>query len=191
MPSIGSNVVHPPLALLFFDIFGRILTMADLDYVTVQADSETLNRPNRTYAIKGQAGFLALALALRVPILSEENNVPADLHSAPSRRGLSSDVSRSIMEFKPELNNGFVNGLPTDWFQSTPDALTIRRHVTKRIATIAEADVDDARHLASITNEMRTLANRSLRRCRHIVALLFVSWNEMPDNGRFWAPAHA
>jgi serine/threonine protein kinase len=64
----------------------------------------------------------------------------------------------------------------------------MKRHVFKRIVTTTEAGipVDDARHLASIVNEMRILANETLRQCQTIVTLLAVSWYETPSYGRFW-----
>jgi len=162
--------------------------MADLDYTPVQSNSEVLNRPDQTYTVRGQAGFLAVALALRVPILSAKNNVTANSNLAASGSGLSFAVSRSTAEFRPNLAYDFANGPPTDWFKSKTHlgAFTIRRHVTKRIATSTEEGMDDARQLASITNEMRILANRTLRESPHIVTLFCVSWYEAPSYGRFW-----
>jgi hypothetical protein len=44
------------------------------------------------------------------------------------------------------------------------DSFTTKRHVSKRIVTTMEVGIlmDDARHLASIVNEMRILANETL-----------------------------
>jgi serine/threonine protein kinase len=174
------------LTLLF------VARMADLDYTshytTVSTDSEVLMRPNQRYLVKGQADFLAIALALEIPILSAKNNVPANSDMAASGLGRSFAVSRSTAEYKPSLSFDFVGDPPTHWFKRTSfrDTLTIRRHVTKKIVTTTEDDVDDARQLASITNEIRILASRSLRRNQNIVSLLFISWDEAPSDGRFW-----
>jgi hypothetical protein len=166
-----------------------VSTMADLDYMTyyttVSSESEILNRPHR---IKGQADFLAIALAMEVPILSARNNVPASSDLAASGSGLSFAVSRSTTEYRPNLSYDFVASPPTHWFKRTTflDSLTVQRHVTKRIVTATEAGMDDARQLASITNEIRILGNMSLRRHQNIVSLLFISWHDAPSHGRFW-----
>jgi serine/threonine protein kinase len=166
--------------------------MADLDYMShytvVSSDSEVLNRPDKTFSVRGQADFLAVALALEIPILSHRNNAPVNSDLVASGSGLSFAVSRSTTEYRPSLSYDFVGDPPTHWFKRATflDSLTVRRHVTKRIVTATEAGMDDARQLASITNEMRILANKSLRRHQNIVSLLFISWHDTPSHGRFW-----
>lgn len=46
--------------------------------------------------------------------------------------------------------------------------------------------VPDAAQLAAITNELRILGQSSLRSSDHIVRLLYVAWDEMPNSGRHW-----
>jgi hypothetical protein len=71
--------------------------MADLDYGSytgVASNSELLSRPDKTFSVKGQAGFIAMALALGVPVIGAENNLAAFSHLAASGSGLSFNVSR-------------------------------------------------------------------------------------------------
>jgi hypothetical protein len=73
--------------------------MADLDYGSytgVASNSELLTRPDKTFSIKGQAGFLVVVLALGVLVIGAESNLAAFYHlvASGSVPGLSFNVSR-------------------------------------------------------------------------------------------------
>lgn len=165
--------------------------MADLDMELigpVEVDSELLNRPDKTFLITGQAGFLAVALHLQIPILSSGKNIAVMMSPSASGAGASFAVSNFIDEFTAAPDVDFVNEPPVNWFrQPTTERRSVSlRYVLKRIITAPDPRMDDPRQLASIVNEMRVLSNRTLRTSRNIVSLLGISWYERPSHGRYW-----
>ena len=168
--------------------------MADFDteYSVASSRSEVLNRPDKTYAIDGQAGFLAVALALNIPIFSAQNSIIPSSNPIAAGLGASFDVSTSVTEFNPDPRTDFINSTrqTLTWLKANNSAQRFRRHVTKRIVTKVHADdeveVNDACQLAGIVNEIRILSSETMRQCDFIVSMLGVSWYETPSVGRFW-----
>ncbi|KAK3899698.1 hypothetical protein C8A05DRAFT_36674 [Staphylotrichum tortipilum] len=162
----------------------------------VAGDSELLHRPVQSFAVQGQAAFLALCVDLQVPVLSGAQNAESLWDLAPSGSGTSAFVSGHTGEgWTLDSGGSCVNTFSSAWFdkfrsgRDGSSGLKVR-HVCKRIQVGGRASDDrsDARHLASIANEVRILANRSVRSSANIVALIAVSWCEAPDpqSDRFW-----
>ena len=59
-----------------------------------------------------------------------------------------------------------------------------QRYVTKRIIPVST--MTDGQHLAAIANEVRILANKTLKESENLVQLLCVAWDEIPTLGRHW-----
>ncbi|KAJ0132300.1 hypothetical protein HZ326_24618 [Fusarium oxysporum f. sp. albedinis] len=168
--------------------------MADFEYDLVTNRSELLSRPDQTLAVKGQAGFLAVALALDIPILGQRNSLRVDGNPVLAGAGASFSVARSISAFEPDPVQDLVNETTgaIDWYKSDKVKRGFRRFVTKTLVPPSverqvEQNLRDAEHLAAIINEIRILANESIRSCPFVVSLLCVSWHECPtSDGRFW-----
>jgi len=175
--------------------------MADYDntgsFRSVAQDSELFHRPVQSFAVKGQAAFLGLCVRLEVPVLNGAQIMESLRNLAPSGSGTSAFVSGHTGDgWTLDSDVGCANTFPSEWFnkwRSNRDGsgrLKVR-HVCKRIQVSgrsSDSDDSDARHLASIANEVRILANRSVRSSANIVALIAVSWCEAPDpkSERFW-----
>jgi len=185
--------------------------MADWDlgsFRVADEGSELLHRPIQTLAVRGQADFLSLCVQLRIPILNTHHDAQTIMSGAsPAGCGASSSVFDTI-ENKCFLRAGedFINpSVPSDWFPK--EWLDLERdtkinvhYVFKRIEPdFAEHDAlqpspstssagANKRRLASITNEVRILSNKSIRSSKNIICLLAVSWYEAlsTDWGGFW-----
>ncbi|KAF5553500.1 serine threonine kinase [Fusarium napiforme] len=149
--------------------------------------TELINRPDKTYAVKGQAEFLAVAVALDVPILSAQNNVIASMNILSAGAGASFAVFASAEELSLDADEDFINATPgvRDWIQKAKDSQKSRRYVTKKIVT-AQGVASDSPQLAAAINEIRVLSNETIRQCDFIVSMLAISWSESPSVGRFW-----
>ncbi|SCO40934.1 related to death-associated protein kinase 1 [Fusarium fujikuroi] len=149
--------------------------------------TELINRPDKTYAVKGQAEFLAVAVALDVPILSAQNNVIASMNILSAGAGASFAVFASAEELSLDADEDFINATPgvRDWIQKAKDSQKFRRYVTKKIVT-AQGVASDSPQLAAAINEIRVLSNETIRQCDFIVSMLAISWSESPSVGRFW-----
>ncbi|KAF5588153.1 serine threonine kinase [Fusarium pseudoanthophilum] len=149
--------------------------------------TELINRPDGTYAVKGQAEFLAVAVALDVPILSAQNNVIASMNILSAGAGASFAVFASAGELSLDADEDFINATPgvRDWIQKAKDSQKFRRYVTKKIVT-AQGVASDSPQLAAAINEIRVLSNETIRQCDFIVSMLAISWSESPSVGRFW-----
>ncbi|ENH66844.1 Serine/threonine-protein kinase HT1 [Fusarium oxysporum f. sp. cubense race 1] len=149
--------------------------------------TELINRPDKTYAVKGQAEFLAVAVALDVPILSAQNNVIASMNILSAGAGASFAVFASAEELSLDADEDFINATPgvRDWIQKAKDSQKFRRYVTKKIVT-SQGVASDSPQLAAAINEIRVLSNETIRQCDFIVSMLAISWSESPSVGRFW-----
>ncbi|KAM5517384.1 hypothetical protein FOXYSP1_04335 [Fusarium oxysporum f. sp. phaseoli] len=159
-------------------------------FSTYSADfsaTELINRPDKTYAVKGQAEFLAVAVALDVPILSAQNNVITSMNILSAGAGASFAVFASAEELSLDADEDFINATPgvRDWIQKAKDSQKFRRYVTKKIVT-SQGVASDSPQLAAAINEIRVLSNETIRQCDFIVSMLAISWSESPSVGRFW-----
>ncbi|KAL2686858.1 hypothetical protein Neosp_004400 [[Neocosmospora] mangrovei] len=166
--------------------------MADLQslsiYTAAPSATELVNRPDQTFAVKGQAEFLAVAIALDVPILSANNNVIASMNTLAAGAGASFAVFASSEEIKLNPEEDFIN--PSQQvqklFNEAKSGNKFSRYVTKKIVTAQGFASDDSRQLAAVINEIRILSDETVRQCPFIVSMLAVSWSESPSLGRFW-----
>ncbi|EEU45289.1 uncharacterized protein NECHADRAFT_80834 [Fusarium vanettenii 77-13-4] len=157
-------------------------------YTAAPSATELVNRPDKTFAVKGQAEFLAVAIALDVPILSANNNVIASMNTLATGAGASFAVFASSEEMKLNPEEDFLN--PSQQvqksFEEAKSGNKFRRYVTKKIVTAQGFASDDSRQLAAVINEIRILSDETIRQCPFIVSMLAVSWSESPSLGRFW-----
>ncbi|KAH7265919.1 hypothetical protein B0J15DRAFT_579899 [Fusarium solani] len=157
-------------------------------YTAAPSATELVNRPDKTFAVKGQAEFLAVAIALDVPILSANNNVIASMNTLAAGAGASFAVFASSEEMKLNPEEDFLN--PSQQvqklFNEAKSGNKFRRYVTKKIVTTQGFMSDDSRQLAAVINEIRILSDETIRQCDFIVSMLAVSWSESPSLGRFW-----
>ncbi|KAH7254278.1 uncharacterized protein BKA55DRAFT_737986 [Fusarium redolens] len=156
-------------------------------YSAAFSATELINRPDKTYAVKGQAEFLAVAVALDVPILSAQNNVIASMNILSAGVGASFAVFASAEELSLDTDEDFINATPgvRDWIQKAKDSQKFRRYVTKKIVT-SQGVASDSPQFAAAINEIRVLSNETIRQCDFIVSMLAISWSESPSVGRFW-----
>ncbi|KAJ4262925.1 hypothetical protein NW762_006538 [Fusarium torreyae] len=156
-------------------------------YSVAPTATELINRPDKTYAVKGQAEFLAIAVALEVPILSAQNNVIASMNILSAGAGASFSVFASAEELSLDEEEDFLNATPgvRSWIAETKESQGFQSYVTKKIVT-AQGVRDDSRQLAAVINEIRILSSETIRDCDHIVSMLAISWSESPSVGRFW-----
>ncbi|KAF4960305.1 hypothetical protein FSARC_10502 [Fusarium sarcochroum] len=156
-------------------------------YSVAPTETELINRPDQTYAVKGQAEFLAVAVALEVPILSAQNNAIASMNIFSAGAGASFSVFASAEELSLDEDEDFLNPTPgvRSWIAEAQESQRFQRYVTKRIVT-SQGVADDSRQLASVINEIRILSTERIRNCDHIVSMLAISWSESPSVGRFW-----
>ncbi|RSL68696.1 hypothetical protein CEP54_002737 [Fusarium duplospermum] len=157
-------------------------------YTAAPSETELVNRPDKTFAVKGQAEFLAVAIALDVPILSAHNNVIASMNTLAAGAGASFAVFASSEEMKLNPDDDFLN--PSQQvqklFNEAKSGNKFRQYVTKKIATAQGFASDDSRQLAAVINEIRILSDETIRQCDFIVSMLAISWSESPSLGRFW-----
>ncbi|KAM0228261.1 hypothetical protein ACHAP5_011994 [Fusarium lateritium] len=156
-------------------------------YSVQSVSSELLNRPDKTFSVRGQAEFLAVAIALEIPILSVKNNVRASMNNLAAGEGASFAVFSSVEEFPFDNDEDLAN--PTPEVRRRLDEAKMsgkfHRYVTKKILTSPGATVD-SQHLAAMVNEMRVLSCRTIRENNSIVSMLGIAWSESPSLGRFW-----
>ncbi|KAF9771902.1 hypothetical protein IL306_010427 [Fusarium sp. DS 682] len=156
-------------------------------YSAAFSTTELVNRPDKTYAVNGQAEFLAVAVALDVPILSAQNNVIANINILSAGAGASFAVFASTEELSLDADEDFINATPRvrDWINKAKESQKFRRYVTKKIVT-SQGAADDSPQLAAAINEIRILSNETIQQCDFIVSMLAISWSESPSVGRFW-----
>ncbi|KAM0548044.1 hypothetical protein ACHAPJ_010102 [Fusarium lateritium] len=156
-------------------------------YSAAPTTTELFNRPDKTFVVNGQAEFLAVAIALEVPILSARNNVIASTNILSAGAGASFSVSASIDKLSLDENGDFLNSTSKvrSWIIEARKSQKFRRYVTKKIVT-AQGVLDDSRQLAAVVNEIRILSSETVRDCNYIVSMLAISWSESPSVGRFW-----
>ncbi|KAF4436404.1 serine threonine kinase [Fusarium acutatum] len=156
-------------------------------YSAAFSATELINRPDKTYVVKGQAEFLAVAVALDVPILSAQNNVIASMNILSAGSGASFAVFASAKELSHNADVDFINPTPgvREWINKAKESQKFRRYVTKKIVT-SRGVADDSSQLAAAINEIRILSHETIRHCDFIVSMLAISWSESPCVGRFW-----
>ncbi|KAL2828088.1 kinase-like domain-containing protein [Aspergillus pseudoustus] len=159
-------------------------TLFEHYYENVSDRSELSKRTVRTNILQDQSAFFSLITRLNVPILDRSSNQSGGQDHLFVGAGASFGVTRALLAL-PELHNHTINKTKGDTGK-LPEALKTRRYVTKRIAPRISATVNEAQTLAAITNEVRILANRTLKDTNHLVRLLGVAWDEVPTYGRFW-----
>lgn len=164
------------------DSFRSFSTYSEPSFAT-----ELYNRPDKTFAVKGQAEFLAVAVALGVPILSASNNVLTSMNTLGAGEGASFAVFSSTKSFTFDTDRDVINPSAgvRNWFKEARSSQRFHRYVTKRIFT-SQRGATDSQHLAPLVNELRILSCETLRDCDSIVSMLGISWSESPSSGRFW-----
>ncbi|KFA78612.1 hypothetical protein S40288_06978 [Stachybotrys chartarum IBT 40288] len=166
--------------------------MADFQSLSVYSavDSTTglVNRPDKSYAVKGQAEFFAVAIALDVPILGAHNNVIASMSTLAAGAGASFAVFASVEEMNLNPDQDTVNASPSvrKWISEAKSGDRFCHYVAKKIVTAQDSAADDSRQLAAAINEIRILSNETIRECGFIVSMLGTSWSESSSFGRFW-----
>jgi serine/threonine protein kinase len=155
----------------------------DQYYPEVSAQDEVLQRPNQTNNAIGQSSFFTLLLRLNVPILGRSRNRDAQDFLFVGQ-GASYVVTQALAIVN-RTKDGFLNEMQPGHSMFT-EALRSKAFVMKRIVPIPSQAADDSRQLAAITNEVRILANESVRNAKCIVRLLGVAWDEIPTAGRYW-----
>ncbi|KAK1831877.1 hypothetical protein QBC39DRAFT_350381 [Podospora conica] len=157
----------------------------DYHYGTVSQDSEVARRPLSLKVdddLPGQAAFVSLLTRLGVPILNKSANSEGGRDHQFVGVGRSFSVSRAAFALADQSSGGnpFNMGVKVD-----PD-LQNKAYVVKRINPLPSSVASDRVQLAAITNEVRILANETLKSVPHLVKLIGVAWDELPTLDRHW-----
>ncbi|KAM0259916.1 hypothetical protein ACHAPA_010523 [Fusarium lateritium] len=156
-------------------------------YSVQSVSSELLKRPDKTFSVRGQAEFLAVAIALEIPILSVKNNVIASMNNLAAGEGASFAVFSSVEEFPFGSDEDIANATPAvlRWLDEAKMSGKFHRYVIKKIVT-SPGETIDSQHLAAMVNELRILSCQTIRESNSILSMLGISWSESPSLGRFW-----
>jgi serine/threonine protein kinase len=153
-------------------------------YDHVSDRSELSKRTARTNILQSQAAFFSLITRLNVPVLNRSASQLSGQDHLFVGAGASFGVTRTLFTLS-DSDNQTINKIRGD-SGKLPKALASRLYVTKRIAPSNLAIINEAQTLAAITNEVRILANRTLKETKHLVRLLGIAWDEVPTYGRHW-----
>ncbi|KAF4631421.1 hypothetical protein G7Y89_g6708 [Cudoniella acicularis] len=151
-------------------------------YPQVSDEAEALHPPKQANVAIGQSAFLNLLGRLNLPVLGRSRNRDAQ-DVVFVGQGTSFVVTQALVILTRK--QGFLNERESDT-SKLGEALQPKAFVTKRIVPKPSQAVEDSRQLAAITNEVRVLANESVRNAKCIVRLLGVAWDEVPTAGRYW-----
>lgn len=148
---------------------------------TASQESELLKRPVDLTDLPGQAAFLSLLKKLHVPILNKTTNSEV---IAQHHYFVGAGRSYSVTEPLVPLGSGHSEDIDVD--RNFDETFRSTRYVTKRIIPLPSHLASDRIQLAAITNEIRIMANKTLKEEGHIVKLLGVAWDEVPTFDRHW-----
>ncbi|KFH42040.1 Ankyrin-like protein [Hapsidospora chrysogenum ATCC 11550] len=150
----------------------------DLHFGVASQDSEGLDSQQRPVTGGGPASFLGLLNRLRVPILDATSNRSGLIDAFFVGAGSSYNVTQSLSTLES-------HGVHSPQIK-IDQKLKRKRYVVKRILPPSASQISDERQLEAITNEVRILANNTLKKVPFIVKLLCVAWDETPTQGRCW-----
>lgn len=150
----------------------------DLHFGVASEDSERLDSQQRPVTGGGPASFLGLLNRLKVPILDATSNRSGLIDAFFVGAGSSYNVTQSLSTL--ESHGVHSPEIKID------QKLKRKRYVIKRILPPSGSQISDERQLEAITNEVRILANNTLKKVPFIVKLLCVAWDETPTQGRCW-----
>ena len=114
---------------------------------------------------------------LKVPILEKGSNYRAGQGQVFVGGGSSYNVSQSLFSLEDQH---------PDRVDIDQNTLRSKKYVAKRIIPLPSHIAGDRIQLAAITNEVRILANETLKKLPHIVKLICAAWDEEPTWGRHW-----
>ena len=151
----------------------------DYHYGVASQDWEVVRRPAAADDMPGQAAFLSLLTRLRVPILNRNFNWDGNQGHRFVGAGRSFTVSQAPQSL------GDRSTIPFD-IVGIAQELQSKAYVTKSIRPLPSNTASDRVQLAAITNEVRILANETLKSAPDLVKLICVAWDETPTLGRHW-----
>jgi serine/threonine protein kinase len=150
------------------------------DYPAASQDSEVARRPSTPDDLPAQGAFLGLLIRLQVPVLNRATNPGVGQALPFVGAGRSFSVTRSLQT----LNDSSV--AVTQSYEFPDEELKSKVYVIKRINPLPPNKASDRVQLAAITNEIRILANKTLKPVPSLVKLICVAWDETPILGRHW-----
>ena len=156
----------------------------DYYYDNVTDKTELSKRTTKTKILHGQAAFFALITRLGVPVLDKSSNQSGGQDHLFVGLGASYLVTRALFALSGRHSHT-INTVRGD-SGKLKAAIEKQRYVTKRIIPIISSTATDGQHLAAIANEVRILANKTLKESDYLVQLLCVAWDEIPTLGRHW-----
>ena len=149
--------------------------MFDHYYENVSDKAELSKRTTKTKIFDGQAAFFTLITRLGVPVLDKSSNQSGGQDHLFVGLGASYRVSRALFDLSGR-HSSTINIAKGD-AGKLETTLKKRRYVTKRIVPNNSSTMTDGQHLAAITNEVRILANKTLKESDNLVKLLCVAWD--------------
>ena len=156
----------------------------DYYYEDVTDQAELSKRTTKTKILNGQAAFFALITRLGVPVLDRSSNRSGGQDHLFVGLGASYLVTRALFALSGPQSHT-INTM-RDNFGKLKATIEKQRYVTKRITPAISSTTNDGQHLAAIANEVRILANKTLKESDYLVQLLCVAWDEIPTLGRHW-----
>ena len=154
----------------------------DYYYENVTDKAELSKRTSKTRILNGQAAFFTLITRLGVPVLDKSSNQSGGQDHLFVGLGASYLVTRALFALSGPQSHT-INTMIGD-SGKLKAAIEKQRYVTKRIIPVST--MTDGQHLAAMANEVRILANKTLKESEHLVQLLCVAWDEIPTLGRHW-----
>jgi len=153
-------------------------------YGAVSPEAEVLNRTVRANLLHGQAAFFSLVTRLNVPVLDRSANISGGQDHVFVGAGRSYGVTQALTSLS-NLHQSTID-LRVRESRDLENFLLSRRYVTKKIIALPSNIASDTQQLAAITNEVRILANETLKEADNLVKLLCIAWDELPTQGRYW-----
>ena len=153
-------------------------------YENFSDKAELSKRTTKTKLLNGQAAFFTLIMRLGVPVLDKSSNLSGGHDHMFVGQGASYRVSQTLFAVSGH-HLSTINIMQKDSAKFEA-ALRKRHYVTKRIVPNTSSTTTDGQHLAAIVNEVRILANKTLKESDNLVKLLCVAWDEIPTLGRHW-----
>lgn len=146
-------------------------------YSVASQQSGLLGRQTRD-DVPGQAAFLHLLNRGEIPVLCRSTNgaVMSSIYFVGAGR------SFNVTQGRPSLKDCYGRAMHL----KIDEDLQRKPYVVKKINPQPSHLVSDQVQLKSITNEVRILANETLKQTPQIVRLICVAWDETPTMGRHW-----
>lgn len=158
--------------------------VVDYYYEHISDKAELSKRTSKRKVLNGQAAFFNLVTRLDVPVLDNSSNQSGGQDHLFIGLGTSYRVTRALFALSGRHANTINNNLENS--AKVEAALEKKRYVTKRIVPNTSSTTSDGQQLAAIANEVRILANATLKESKYLVKLLCVAWDEIPTSGRHW-----